>query len=124
MGTPSPFIAVISARALILFVILLDSILLAAWLGILSGFDWIVSRISNDGSLEWSASKWIFGASTLIVVLSAIYWDIRIVWVTFRRDYRAIVAAGGGSLGGQAPGGGSADQQDDADMPEGGGDAR
>ena len=83
----SPVSAMISGRLIIILSILLDTILLGVWLGLIWLLDWLTSRIPNEGHLEWATAKWVLGIATLLLIVIFLYWDLRGTYSNFRRHY-------------------------------------
>jgi hypothetical protein len=89
-GVRHEVVAMTAGRFMILLGIVLDALLLAAWLSVLWLFDRLTVMIPNGGHLEWDVAKTILGSGTLAIILLFLFWDIRGSFCTFRGQYRQL----------------------------------
>jgi hypothetical protein len=77
----------VRSRTRLLASIAIDSIFLAAWLLLLSGFDIATQDIASSADLEWQSAKWVLGGSTLSLILMYIYWDLRFAYNVLKKEF-------------------------------------
>ncbi|WP_156935414.1 hypothetical protein [Pseudonocardia spinosispora] len=67
----------LKVRMRMLLAIILDAAFFAAWLFVLNFFDHLTNGIQASGDLEWKIAKVCFSVSTLGLILTYIFWDLR-----------------------------------------------
>lgn len=68
--------------------IIVDSLFLGAWLGVLWLFDWTTEHLTHNGPLEWRIAKLILAISTLALIALFLYWDFRTAALRLRQSYQ------------------------------------